>query len=205
MAKLERAARRGHNGQGCRLRHSEFPALAVSGLAREVLEHLRHTHGHDEAVAYDLARLAQAAGHTAEAVRQFSAAKHDASLRDLAAIEGRQSAALRVVMECAGPGIDADLEVEGPDFELCSPENPLPAFGGALSFDARGPEPEDFVLPAAPDAALTIQARLPAGRAVPVRVTIIHEWGRPGETRRTILLPAAGAGVTVVTRVEPAR
>jgi hypothetical protein len=113
------------------------------------------------------------------------------------------SAALRVVVECAAAGADADLEIEGPDFELCSWLNPLPAFGGVLSFEATGMNPEEFAIRTLPRQPLTVRVKLHYGTPSPVRVTITEQWGRPGAKIRVILMTACRPGTTEVAKITP--
>jgi hypothetical protein len=174
-------------------------------IAMEVLEHTERRFGSSDTTVRDLALAELAAGRRDDALRHFRAAWHHVSRRDAAALDGRMSAALRIVLECAGDSADADLEIEGQDFELGSWRNPLPAFGGALSFDGRGMEPEDFVLPVRLAQPLKVRVRLTNSGPQPLRVTVIEEWGRPGEKRKVFLLPAAQPGMTMVTEIEAAK
>jgi len=174
-------------------------------IAMEVLEHALRKFGSSDTTARDLALAELAAGRKDEALSRLRAAWHHVARRDAAALDSRMSAALRIVLECAGRHADADLEIEGPDFELCSWRNPLPAFAGALSFDGHGMELEDFVLPARPSHPLKVRVRLTNSVPQPVRVTVIEDWGRPGEKRQVFLLPAAQPGVTKVTETGAAK
>jgi hypothetical protein len=132
-------------------------------MAREVFEHTGRRFGNNDTTERDLAMAELAAGRKDEALLRLSNVWHHVSRRDEAALDGRMSAALRIVLECAAGDADADLEIDGPDYELCSWRNPLPAFGGALSFDGVGIEERRvFLFPAAqpgltrvPEAGLT--------------------------------------------------
>ena len=172
------------------------------GLAVEVLEQALRIFGSNDITRRDLGLALLAAGRKDEALTQLRRASHQVAMRDAAALDGRMSAALRIVMECASADADADLEIDGPDYERCSFKNPLPAFGGALSFDAAGEAPEDFVLRGPVAADLKVRVRLSGDRPRTIRVTVIREWGHPGEQRQVFLLPAVQPGDTTVTVIE---
>ncbi len=173
------------------------PALAV-----EVLEQSLRIFGSSDITRRDLGLALLVAGRKDEALTQLRRASHQVAMRDAAALDGRMTAALRIVMECASADADADLEIDGPDYERCSFKNPLPAFGGALSFDAAGEAPEDFVLPGPVAADLKVRVRLSGDRPRTIRVTVIREWGHPGDQSQVFLLPAVQPGVTTVTVIK---
>jgi hypothetical protein len=185
--------------------HAAFRLLAwlllewgEPALALEVLQHAEARFGFSDTSLRDKGLAALAAGRKADALQLFRQASHHVARRDAAALEGRMSAALRVVVECAGADGDVDLEILGPDFELCSWRNPLPAFGGALSFDGAGEAPEDFVLPEIPKDPLQFRVRLHAPGPRALRVTVIENWGREGERRRFLFFQDAMPGLTKV-------
>jgi hypothetical protein len=167
-------------------------------LALEVQTHAEERFGVSDTTLRDRALLLQAAGRKDEALTLLRQSGHHVAWRDAAALEGRMSAALRVVVEVAGADGDADLEVLGPDYELCHWRNPLPSFGGTLSFDGTGMAPEDFVLPALPKEPLQLRVRLHASGPRALRVTVIENWGREGERRQFMLFRNAARGLTRV-------
>jgi hypothetical protein len=172
-----------------------------TALALEVLNHAEVRFGDSDTTARDLGLAALAAGRREEALQHLRRVQHHVARRDLAALEGIMSAPLRVVVECAGANGDVNLEIEGPDYELCSWRNPLPAFGGVLSFDGAGEAPEDFVFPSPPVQPLHVRFRLTGSRPQPVRVTVIEAWGLPAEKRRVFLLPQCSSGRHEVVRI----
>jgi hypothetical protein len=167
-------------------------------LALEVQTHAEERFGVSDTTLRDRALLLQAAGRKDEALALFRRCTHHVAQRDAAAMEGRLSAALRIVVECASADGDADIEVLGPDYELCHWRNPLPSFGGTLSFDGTGMAPEDFVLPALPKEPLQLRVRLHASGPRALRVTVIENWGREGERRQFMLFRNAARGLTRV-------
>lgn len=173
-------------------------------LALEVLAQAERKFGDSETTLRDLGTAALAAGRKDEAQRHLDRARHHVGRRDAALLDGRMSApALRVVVECADETADADLEISGPDYELCDWRNPLPAFGGALSFDGAGMAPEDFVLPVLPAAPLQVRVRLKTERPVPLRVTITENPPGGSTRSRVYLYPAAAAGRISVAEITP--
>ncbi len=167
-------------------------------LALEVMEHAEERFGVSDTTMRDRALLFHVMGRKDEALTVFRKTVHHVALRDAAALEGRMSAALRIVVECVSADADADLEVLGPDYELCHWRNPLPAFGGTLSFDGTGMTPEDFVLPALPKEPLQLRVRLHASGPRALRVTVMENWGREGERRQFMLFRNAAPGLTRV-------
>ncbi len=125
--------------------------------------------------------------------------------REAEGMQGRGAADWRIVLECADETADADLEIEGPDFETASWQNPLPAFGGALSFDGKGFTPEDFILLTAAKAPLTLRVRLDSKSPAPVRVTIFQNWARPDQKKQVFLLPQCQPGLTTITEISAAK
>jgi len=173
-------------------------------LALEVLAEAERRFGESETTLRDLGLACLTDGKREAALSYLQRARHPVSRREALLLQGKLSPpALRVVVECADAEADADLEVLGPDYELCDWRNPLPGFGGALSFDGTGVEPEDFVLPASPVAPLKVRVRLHSERAAPLRVTVVENRPGAGEQRRVFLLPAAVTGLVKEWEVSP--
>ena len=175
------------------LQEWDEPALAV-----DVLAQARRTFGSSDTTLRDLGLALLAAGRKDESLTQLRRVSHQVTRRDAAGLDGKMSARLRIVVECAGGEGDVDLEIEGPDYELCSWRNPLPVFGGALSFDGKGMAPEDFVLPELAATPLKLRVRLHSEGTVPVRVTITEQWGRPEAKVRVIVIPQCRPGKNVI-------
>lgn len=179
-------------------------------LALEVLRQTERLFGTDDITSRDTALAAAAAGKTEEALAVLLSCHSGVPRREALGLTGKAEAGLRVVLECADALADADLEIDGPDYEMANWENPLPAFGGALSFDAKGFGPEDFVLPASALTALRqplkIRVRLESENPVPVRVIIFRHWGQENGhagTPEIHLLPECQPGVTEIAQLPP--
>ena len=121
--------------------------------------------------------------------------------RESAALPEHDNAALRILLECADEAADADLAIDGPDFETASWKNPLPLFGGALSFDGRGFTPEDYLSAPALTASLTVRVVLHSKRPAPVRLTIFRNWGRPDVKKQVFLIPECPPGPTIIVEI----
>jgi Vault protein inter-alpha-trypsin domain len=171
-------------------------------LALEVLAHAERTFRVSDTATRDLALAALVAGRREEARSHFERARWHVTRRDAAGLNGALTADLRVVAECADNS-DIDLEIEGPEYELCSRRNPLPAFGGVLSSDGYGMEPEDYVLPVRPPQPLEVRVHLHGGKSSPVRVTITEQWGLPDAKVRVIMVPECKTGKTVIAVIGP--
>ena len=170
--------------------------------ALEVLQQAHFLHGPTSITRRDQALVRSAFPHpNPDDSETLNSLPLGVARREAAALLGRDSADLRILLECADETADADLEIDGPDFETASWQNPLPAFGGALSFDGRGFTPEDFILVSAPTAPLTIRVRLYSKKPAPVRLTVFRNWGRPHMTEQVLLLPACAPGRNMILEV----
>jgi uncharacterized protein YfaP (DUF2135 family) len=169
------------------------------------MQHTERLFGSTATTERDIALAALEAGKNPLAAEHFARATGGVAYRESSALSGKGPADLRIVLECADASADADIELEGPDYELASWRNPLPAFGGALSFDGRGFEPEDFLLATAPAAPFVVRVHLLSEKPAAVRLTVFYQWARPEQKREVFLLPQCPPGVTNVVELSPQR
>lgn len=188
-----------------RLRLLAWQCLAChqAVIALEVLQLAERKFGITDTTQRDLALALVEAGKMEAAASHIIKVNGGVARREGAALLQSPSfpSSLRLVLECADAHADADLEIEGPDYELANWKNPLPSFGGALSFDGTGFEPEDFILPADRSAALSVRIRLTSEKPCPVRLTIFHHWGQADQRREVFLFPECPPGLTKVAEI----